>query len=57
MPNHFHLLVHEKIENGISKFMQKLLTAYTMYFNKKMKGLGLCLADCLRQFMPMKMNI
>ncbi len=35
MPNHFHLLLHEKIENGISKFMQKLLTAYTMYFNKK----------------------
>ena len=35
MPNHFHLLIHEKTENGISKFMQKLLTAYTMYFNKK----------------------
>ena len=35
MPNHFHLLIHEKIENGISKFMLKLLTAYTMYFNKK----------------------
>lgn len=35
MPNHFHLLVHEKTEKGISKFMQKLLTAYTMYFNKK----------------------
>ncbi len=26
MPNHFHLLVKEKVENGISKFMQKLLT-------------------------------
>ncbi|OGN29484.1 MAG: hypothetical protein A3A33_03570 [Candidatus Yanofskybacteria bacterium RIFCSPLOWO2_01_FULL_49_25] len=33
MPNHFHLLVQEKSEGGISKFMQKLLTAYTMYFN------------------------
>lgn len=35
MPNHFHLLLKEKIENGISFFMQKLTTAYTMYFNKK----------------------
>ena len=35
MPNHFHVLVHEKEEGGISLFMQKLQTAYTMYFNKK----------------------
>lgn len=35
MPNHFHLLLHEKVENGISQFMQKLTTAYTMYFNRK----------------------
>lgn len=35
MPNHFHLLLKEKTENGISLFMQKLTTAYTMYFNKK----------------------
>ncbi|MEK7175446.1 MAG: transposase [Patescibacteria group bacterium] len=35
MPNHFHLLLKENKENGISLFMQKLTTAYTMYFNKK----------------------
>lgn len=35
MPNHFHLLVHEQTEGGISLFMQKLATAYTMYFNKR----------------------
>ncbi len=35
MPNHFHLFVKEKQENGISLFMKKLLTAYSMYFNKK----------------------
>ena len=35
MPNHFHLLIYEHSEGGISKFMQKLTTAYTMYFNKK----------------------
>ena len=35
MPNHFHILIREKIKGGISLFMQKLQTAYTMYFNKK----------------------
>jgi len=35
MPNHFHLLVREIGDGGISKFMQKLMTSYTMYFNKK----------------------
>lgn len=40
MPNHFHILVREKIEGGISKFMHKLLTAYSMYFNKKYKRTG-----------------
>ena len=40
MPNHFHLLVREKIENGISLFMKKLLTGYSMYFNKKYERTG-----------------
>ncbi len=40
MPNHFHILAKEKSENGISKFMQKLSTAYSMYFNKKYKRTG-----------------
>lgn len=34
MPNHFHLLVKEKEEGGISKFIQKVTTGYTMYFNQ-----------------------
>ena len=33
MPNHFHLLIHERHTNGVSRFIQKLSTAYTMYFN------------------------
>ncbi len=40
MPNHFHLLLREKNDGGISRFMQKLLTAYTMYFNKKHERSG-----------------
>jgi len=40
MSNHFHLFIHEKQENGISLFMKKLLTAYSMYYNKKHKRTG-----------------
>jgi putative transposase len=40
MPNHFHLLVRETKEGGISAFMGKLLTAYSMYFNKKNERTG-----------------
>jgi putative transposase len=40
MPNHIHLIVHEKKSGGISKFMLKLMTAYSMYFNKKYERSG-----------------
>ena len=40
MPNHFHLLITPAVENGVSLFMQKLLTAYVMYFNKRYKRTG-----------------
>ena len=40
MPNHFHLLIKERTEGGISIFMQKVLTAYTMYFNKRYERSG-----------------
>lgn len=40
MPNHFHLLLMQKRENGIVKFMQKLGTGYAMYFNQKYKRVG-----------------
>jgi putative transposase len=40
MPNHFHLLIHEKTDGGITKFLHKLTTGYTMYFNKKYDRVG-----------------
>lgn len=40
MPNHFHLFVRQKKEKGIVKFMQKLGTGYTNYFNKKYERVG-----------------
>ncbi len=40
MSNHFHLLLREEVEGGISTFMKKLGTAYSMYFNIKYKRTG-----------------
>jgi REP element-mobilizing transposase RayT len=40
MPNHLHLLTREKQEEGISLYMRKVMTAYSMYFNKKYTRTG-----------------
>jgi putative transposase len=40
MPNHFHILLTPAIENGVQMFMQKLLTGYSMYFNKRYERTG-----------------
>ncbi len=40
MPNHFHLLLEEIVEGGITSFMRKVGTAYTMYFNAKYERVG-----------------
>jgi len=33
--NHFHFLIRQLKDNGIPKFMQKISTGYTNYFNSK----------------------
>lgn len=40
MPNHFHLLLQQKQQGGITKFMRKLGTGYTNYFNQKYERVG-----------------
>lgn len=40
MNNHPHLLVQEKTNGGITKFMHKIGTAYTSYFNRKHDRIG-----------------
>jgi putative transposase len=40
MPNHFHILLTPAIEQGVQIFMQKVLTGYSMYFNKKFERSG-----------------
>ncbi|ETB63579.1 TPA: hypothetical protein DIC38_02625 [Candidatus Nomurabacteria bacterium] len=38
--NHFHLILEQVADNGISKFMHRLSTGYTNYFNEKNKRTG-----------------
>jgi putative transposase len=40
MPNHYHLLVSQNMEGGISRFMHKLGTGYSMFFNAKYEHSG-----------------
>jgi len=40
MPNHFHLIIKERTEGGIEKFMHKLLMAYAKHFNTKYNRVG-----------------
>ena len=39
-PNHFHFVIEQIVDNGISRFMQKLSCGYTNYFNEKYKRSG-----------------
>ncbi len=40
MPNHFHFVLKQIKDGGISKFMQKLGIGYTKYFNQKYERSG-----------------
>lgn len=40
MPNHFHFLIRQKSENGISTFLSRLSNSYTKYFNTKYDRVG-----------------
>jgi len=40
MPNHYHFCLRQIEDGGISKFLQKVMTGYTMYFNKKYERSG-----------------
>ncbi|MCD5384512.1 MAG: transposase [Candidatus Pacebacteria bacterium] len=39
-PNHYHLILTPLVEKGIEKFMQKLGTGFTQYFNEKYNRSG-----------------
>lgn len=40
MPNHFHSLIKQAKDGGISEFMRKISDSYTRYFNTKHNRIG-----------------
>lgn len=40
MINHFHLLIRQEVDGGITKFMRKLGVGYSMFFNIKYQRKG-----------------
>ena len=40
MTNHFHLLIRQEVDGGITKFMKKVGTGYSMFFNIKYQRKG-----------------
>jgi putative transposase len=44
MDNHYHLILHQQKERGISRFMQRLVLSHVQFMNKKYKRSG-CLFE------------
>ncbi len=40
MPNHYHLLLRPRFDDGITKFMKRLNMGYSRYFNEKYERSG-----------------
>ena len=40
MPNHFHLLIQQLEDGGISEFIRRIIDSYTRYFNTKYERVG-----------------
>lgn len=48
MPNHFHLLIKQTEQNGISEFVGKFSNSYTKYYNTKHNRVGALLQGQLK---------
>jgi putative transposase len=40
MPNHFHLLLYQTTQDGVTKLMRRVITGYVMYFNNRYQRVG-----------------
>ena len=48
MPNHFHLLVKQILDGGISKYMRQSINSYAKFFNTKYKRVGSLFQDMFK---------
>jgi putative transposase len=48
MPNHFHILLKQVEDSGISKYLHRLQTGYTLYFNKRHDRVGVLLQGAFK---------
>src|SRR5438132_12702278 len=48
MPNHFHFILKQRKENGISIFISLLINSYTKYFNTKYTRVGALLQGAFK---------
>lgn len=48
MPNHFHLLVKQTDEGGISKYLRQSINSYAKFFNTKYKRIGSLFQDMFK---------
>ena len=46
-PNHYHFILEQVLDNGIEKFLHRLGTGYTKYFNNKHKRSGYLFRELL----------
>lgn len=56
MPNHFHLLLKQKKDGGIAKFLSNSLNSYTRYFNIRHKRDGSLFLDQFKAVRIEQMN-
>jgi REP element-mobilizing transposase RayT len=40
LPNHYHIVLRCNVEGGVSKYLQRVIGGYTMYFNQKNNRTG-----------------
>ncbi len=48
MPNHFHFMIRQEVDGGISNFLSLFLNSYTRYFNTKNDRVGQLFLDTFK---------
>ena len=57
MSNHFHLIVEQLTDGGVSEFMKRLQGGYTSYFNDRYDRSGTLLQGRFKGFILIHKNI